>query len=595
MIDPFGRHITYLRVSVTDRCDFRCVYCMAEDMTFLPKAEVLSLEELERLCSAFVRRGVKKLRMTGGEPLVRKNVMSLFRGLGRHLESGALEELTLTTNGSQLAKYARELADIGVKRVNVSMDTLDATKFRELTRWGDLDQVMRGLDAAQNAGLAIKINAVALRGVNDMEFDNLIRWSHGRGMDLVLIEVMPMGEIGDQARLDQYLPLSMARADIARHFTLSETDYRTGGPARYFKVEETGGRLGFITPLTHNFCESCNRVRLTCTGTLFMCLGQEDAADLRAPLRASPSDETLDKAITEFYGNDPKVSDSYGRIVSSRHFDRLTSMLNDGTVAIGGHSDASSRYIAPTVLTDVRTDSRIMSEEIFGPLLPIIPVSSLDEAVTFITDRPHPLALYVFAEKKDDAERKAHFAAFAGALEKIALDNPDDLEAKAFLVGFAWWNKSRYGIQPTSSLAIDALARQVLDAHDLVDVDGAHDDDDRGHGLAGGRPAHLAALARDLAGDAELLADAPVPQLGEGLGHLDAQTVGEEVLLVLVGGVEPGRLVADAVTHGDDVERREVEVVGGGPSAERSEEVGDAVVRRLGLTRVAETARFGGA
>ena len=285
MIDPFGRHITYLRVSVTDRCDFRCVYCMAEDMTFLPKAEVLSLEELERLCSAFVRRGVKKLRMTGGEPLVRKNVMSLFRSLGRHLESGALEELTLTTNGSQLAKYARELADIGVKRVNVSMDTLDATKFRELTRWGDLDQVMRGLDAAQNAGLAIKINAVALRGVNDMEFDNLIRWSHGRGMDLVLIEVMPMGEIGDQARLDQYLPLSMARADIARHFTLSETDYRTGGPARYFKVEETGGRLGFITPLTHNFCESCNRVRLTCTGTLFMCLGQEDAADLRAPLR----------------------------------------------------------------------------------------------------------------------------------------------------------------------------------------------------------------------------------------------------------------------------------------------------------------------
>ena len=216
MIDPFGRHITYLRVSVTDRCDFRCVYCMAEDMTFLPKAEVLSLEELERLCSAFVRRGVKKLRLTGGEPLVRKNVMSLFRGLGRHLDSGALEELTLTTNGSQLAKYARELADIGVKRVNVSIDTLDPDKFRELTRWGDLDQVMRGLDAAQNAGLQVKINAVALRGVNDHEFGDLIRWSHGRGMDLVLIEVMPMGEIGDEARLDQYLPLSLARADIAR-------------------------------------------------------------------------------------------------------------------------------------------------------------------------------------------------------------------------------------------------------------------------------------------------------------------------------------------------------------------------------------------
>ncbi len=303
MIDPFGRHISYLRVSVTDRCDFRCVYCMAEDMTFLPKAEVLSLEELERLCSAFVRRGVKKLRLTGGEPLVRKNVMSLIKGLGRHLDSGALEELTLTTNGSQLAKYAKELAAVGVKRLNVSMDTLDKDKFRELTRWGDLDQVMRGIDAAQHAGLHIKINAVALRGVNDMEFDELIRWTHGRGMDLTLIEVMPMGEIGDAARLDQYLPLSLARAEIAKHFTLTETDYRTGGPARYFKVEETGGRLGFITPLTHNFCESCNRVRLTCTGTLYMCLGQEDAADLRAPLarvgkrRASrPGDHRGDRA-----------------------------------------------------------------------------------------------------------------------------------------------------------------------------------------------------------------------------------------------------------------------------------------------------------
>ena len=316
MIDPFGRHISYLRVSVTDRCDFRCVYCMAEDMTFLPKAEVLSLEELERLCSAFVRRGVKKLRLTGGEPLVRKNVMSLIRGLGRHLDSGALEELTLTTNGSQLAKYAKELAAVGVKRLNVSMDTLDKDKFRELTRWGDLDQVMRGIDAAQDAGLHIKINAVALRGVNDMEFDELIRWSHGRGMDLTLIEVMPMGEIGDAARLDQYLPLSLARAEIAKHFTLTETDYRTGGPARYFKVEETGGRLGFITPLTHNFCESCNRVRLTCTGTLYMCLGQEDAADLRAPLRASESDELLDQAITEAIARKPKGHDF---IIDRRH------------------------------------------------------------------------------------------------------------------------------------------------------------------------------------------------------------------------------------------------------------------------------------
>jgi cyclic pyranopterin phosphate synthase len=316
MIDPFGRHISYLRVSVTDRCDFRCVYCMAEDMTFLPKAEVLSLEELERLCTAFIRRGVKKLRLTGGEPLVRKNVMSLIRGLGRHLDSGALDELTLTTNGSQLAKYAKELAAIGVRRLNVSMDTLDKDKFRELTRWGDLDQVMRGLDAAQQAGLHVKINAVALRGVNDMEFGDLIRFSHGRGMDLTLIEVMPMGEIGADARLDQYLPLSLARADIAKHFALTETDYRTGGPARYFKVEETGGRLGFITPLTHNFCESCNRVRLTCTGTLYMCLGQEDAADLRAPLRASESDELLDQAITEAIARKPKGHDF---IIDRRH------------------------------------------------------------------------------------------------------------------------------------------------------------------------------------------------------------------------------------------------------------------------------------
>ena len=315
MIDPFGRHITYLRVSVTDRCDFRCVYCMAEDMTFLPKAEVLSLEELERLCGAFVRRGVRKLRLTGGEPLVRKNVMSLIRGLGRHLDSGALDELTLTTNGSQLGKYAKELAAIGVKRLNVSMDTLDPARFRELTRWGDLDQVMRGLDAAQEAGLRIKINAVALRGVNDAEFGDLIRWTHGRGMDLVLIEVMPMGEIGE-TRLDQYMPLSLVRSEIAKEFTLVESDYRTGGPARYFTVAETGGRLGFITPLTHNFCESCNRVRLTCTGTLYMCLGQEDAADLRAPLRASESDDELDRAITAAIARKPKGHDF---VIDRRH------------------------------------------------------------------------------------------------------------------------------------------------------------------------------------------------------------------------------------------------------------------------------------
>jgi cyclic pyranopterin phosphate synthase len=315
MIDPFGRTISYLRVSVTDRCDFRCVYCMAEDMTFLPKADVLSLEELERLCGAFVRMGVRKLRLTGGEPLVRRNIMSLVRGLARHLDSGALDELTLTTNGSQLAKYAGELARLGVRRLNVSLDTLDPAKFRELTRWGDLAKVMAGIDAAQAAGLKIKINAVALRGVNDQEFDQLIRWSHGRGMDLTIIEVMPMGDIGEQ-RVDQYLPLSMVRADLARRWTLTESDYRTGGPARYVTVGETGGRLGFITPLTHNFCESCNRVRLTCTGTLYMCLGQEDAADLRAPLRMSEGDELLEQAIHDAIARKPKGHDF---VIDRRH------------------------------------------------------------------------------------------------------------------------------------------------------------------------------------------------------------------------------------------------------------------------------------
>ena len=308
MIDPFGRHITYLRVSVTDRCDFRCVYCMAEDMTFLPKADVLSLEELDRLCSAFVRRGVRKLRLTGGEPLVRKNAMSLVRSLSRHLDSGALDELTLTTNGSQLARFADELARCGVLRINVSIDTLNPEKFRAITRWGDLDKVIAGLDAAQAAGLRIKINAVALRGVNDDEIDSMMQWAHGRGMDLTWIEVMPMGEIGEQ-RIDQYLPLSLVRSRLAAHWTLEETDYRTGGPARYFTVRETGGRVGFITPLTHNFCESCNRVRLTCTGTLYMCLGQDDAADLRAPLRRSESDGDLDTAIDAAIARKPKGHD----------------------------------------------------------------------------------------------------------------------------------------------------------------------------------------------------------------------------------------------------------------------------------------------
>lgn len=316
MIDPFARAISYLRVSVTDRCDFRCVYCMAEDMTFLPKAEVLSLEELDRLCSAFVRMGVRKLRLTGGEPLVRRNVMSLFRNLGRHIKTGALDELTVTTNGSQLAKYADELVDAGVKRINVSLDTLDSAKFTELTRWGKLDVVLDGLQAAKRAGLKVKINAVALKGKNDDEVDRLIAWSGDEGFDLVFIEVMPMGEIGDAARLDQYLPLSLLRAKIGKSWTLEETDYRTGGPARYFTVKETGRRLGFITPLTHNFCESCNRVRLTCTGTLYMCLGQNDAADLRGPLRASSDDAVLDAAIREAISRKPKGHDF---VIDRRH------------------------------------------------------------------------------------------------------------------------------------------------------------------------------------------------------------------------------------------------------------------------------------
>jgi GTP 3',8-cyclase len=308
LIDPFGRSIDYLRVSVTDRCDFRCVYCMSEHMTFLPKKDLLTLEELDRLCSAFVRRGVKKLRITGGEPLVRKNILWLFRALGRHLESGALDEVTLTTNGSQLAKYATELKSAGVKRINVSIDTLDPVKFKAITRWGDLSVVLNGLDAAQNAGLKVKINAVALKGVNEHEITDLVRFAHGRGADLTLIETMPLGEI-EEDRTDQYLPLSIVRARLMDTFTLEDNAHRTGGPARYVTVKETGGRLGFITPMTHNFCESCNRVRLTCTGTLYMCLGQDDAADLRKPLRASVDDAALDAAILEAIARKPKGHD----------------------------------------------------------------------------------------------------------------------------------------------------------------------------------------------------------------------------------------------------------------------------------------------
>ena len=308
LIDPFGRAISYIRVSVTDRCDFRCVYCMSEDMNFLPKQDLLSLEELDRLCSAFVARGTQKIRITGGEPLVRRGIMTLFRSLSRHLESGALEELTVTTNGSQLARYAQELADCGVKRINVSLDTLDADRFRAITRWGDLGKVMQGLDAAQAAGLSIKINAVALKGVNDQEFPKLIEWAHGRGMDLTFIEVMPLGDV-EAARVDQYIPLNQVRAQLLDHFTLEDSDYQTGGPARYVRVKETGGRLGFITPMTHNFCEGCNRVRVTCTGTLYMCLGQEDAADLRTPLRASESDYLLVEAMERAIARKPKGHD----------------------------------------------------------------------------------------------------------------------------------------------------------------------------------------------------------------------------------------------------------------------------------------------
>ena len=307
LIDPFGRAITYLRVSVTDRCDFRCVYCMAEDMTFLPRKDLLSLEEIDRLTSAFIARGVRKLRLTGGEPLVRRNIMWLVRSLSRHLGAD-LDELTLTTNGSQLARYAEELAECGVKRINVSLDTLDPGKFRVITRKGDFHQVMSGIDAASRAGLKIKINTVALRDVNEAELEDILRWAHGRGFDLTLIETMPMGEVGAD-RVEQYLPLSLVRTRLERHFTFDEIPYRSGGPARYVQVRETGGRLGFITPMTHNFCEACNRVRVTCTGTLYMCLGQEDAADLRAPLRASQDDALLHAAIDEAIARKPKGHD----------------------------------------------------------------------------------------------------------------------------------------------------------------------------------------------------------------------------------------------------------------------------------------------
>ena len=312
LIDPFARAITYLRVSVTDRCDFRCVYCMAEHMTFLPKREVLTLEELDRLCSTFVRLGVRKLRVTGGEPLVRKNIMWFFERMGRHLGAG-LDELTVTTNGSQLKKYARGLADAGVRRINVSVDTLDKARFQAITRWGRLDQVLEGIEAAQAAGLRVKINTVALKGVNDGEVHRLVEWAHDWGMDLTFIEVMPMGDLGEEDRLDQFWSLDDVRARLGERWTLTDTAERPGqnmaGPARYARIEETGQRIGFITPLSHNFCESCNRVRLTCTGQLYMCLGQDDEADLRRVLRATEDDAALEAAIREAITRKPKGHD----------------------------------------------------------------------------------------------------------------------------------------------------------------------------------------------------------------------------------------------------------------------------------------------
>ncbi|TNE34546.1 MAG: GTP 3',8-cyclase MoaA [Alphaproteobacteria bacterium] len=308
MIDPFGREITYLRISVTDRCDFRCKYCMSENMTFLPKKDVLSLEELEQIAAAFVRKGVRKLRITGGEPLVRKGIMELFRSLGLYLKSGELDELTLTTNGSQLAKYADELYDAGVRRLNVSLDTLDPYRFQDITRWGNFEKVMKGIEAAQKAGLKIKINTVAMKGFNDTEFDALIRWCGEKGMDITFIETMPMGEI-DGLRSDQYLPLSEVKQQLNETWTLAPSTYRTGGPSDYFDCAETGGRVGFITPLSHNFCESCNRVRLTCTGMLYMCLGQEDNADLKKVLRGPGGYAALDTAIDAAIGRKPKGHD----------------------------------------------------------------------------------------------------------------------------------------------------------------------------------------------------------------------------------------------------------------------------------------------
>jgi cyclic pyranopterin phosphate synthase len=308
LIDGFGRTVTYLRVSVTDRCDLRCVYCMAEHMVFLPKAEVLSLEELDAISSTFVALGVRKLRLTGGEPLVRKGIMTLIETLSRHLKSGALDELTMTTNGTQLAQHAGDLARLGVRRINVSLDSLKPDVFARLTRGGDLAKVLAGIEAAQAANIAVKINAVALKADNAAEIPELITWAHGRGMDLTLIETMPLGETGED-RTDQYLSLAKVREELESYWTLTDLPLSTGGPARYARIEETGGRLGLITPLSHNFCEACNRVRLTCTGVLHSCLGQEDESDLRAVLRGGGGPEALEEAIRAAVDAKPKGHD----------------------------------------------------------------------------------------------------------------------------------------------------------------------------------------------------------------------------------------------------------------------------------------------
>lgn len=309
LIDPFNRAITYLRVSVTDRCDFRCVYCMSENMNFLPKADLLTLEELDKMCTAFISQGVEKLRITGGEPLVRRNIMEFFNSISRHLKTGALKELTLTTNGSQLHRFAEQLAEIGIKRINVSLDTLNEEKFSQITRWGRLVQVLKGIDAALEAGIKIKINTVALKDFNEDELEKIVKWCANRKMDLTFIEVMPMGDIGNENRLNQYWPLSDLRKRLTKTWTLKDTDEQTGGPARYVRVYETGQKIGFITPMTHNFCESCNRVRLTCTGELYQCLGQEDQVDLRKVLRKNSEIEPLLEAIHNAISKKPKGHD----------------------------------------------------------------------------------------------------------------------------------------------------------------------------------------------------------------------------------------------------------------------------------------------